>query len=54
VATADLTGNGRADLVVGQGFSTPPQVRAFDGLTLAPRLDFVAFDPAFTGGVFVG
>jgi uncharacterized protein YkwD len=54
VATADLDGDGAADLLVGPGTGLGPQVKVFEGRTLAPRRTFSAFDPAFLGGVFVG
>jgi hypothetical protein len=54
VATADLNGDGRADLIVGAGPFNPPEVRGLDGPTFALLLDLTAYDPAFTGGVYVG
>jgi hypothetical protein len=54
VAAADLTGDGRADLVVAAGPGGGPHVRVLDAATLAEVEGFYAFDPAFTGGVFVG
>jgi hypothetical protein len=64
VAAGDLNGDGFADLVVGAGPGGGPHVLAFrnlstagvfNGLDLAsPGANFFAFNPAFTGGVYVG
>ncbi len=57
VAVCDLTGDGVVDVVSGAGPGGGPHVRAFDGVTGAvlpgPIGSFMAFDVAFTGGVFV-
>ena len=53
VATGDVTGDGRTDLVVGAGVGGGPEVKTFDGLTGAVARDFMAFDPATRGGVRV-
>jgi hypothetical protein len=53
VAAGDVTGDGIADIVTGPGPGGGPHVRVIDGLTLAPLHDFLAFHPAFLGGVFV-
>lgn len=50
VATGDVFGNGRPDIIVGTS-SGGSRIRAFDGATLAVTADFFAFDPSFTGGV---
>ncbi len=51
VAAGDLTGDGRADLVVTPDAGGGPRVRAFDGATFAPLADFFGIaDPAFRGG----
>jgi hypothetical protein len=52
VAAADLTGNGRADVVCGSDQGGPPLVRVFDasGRRLA---EFTAYEPTFRGGVRV-
>ena len=42
-----------ADILVGAGPGGGPHVRVFDGASLAPLASFDAYDPAFTGGVFV-
>jgi hypothetical protein len=57
VGAADLTGDGRADILTGAGPGGGPHVQAFDGATGAlvagPLGSFFAYDPAFTGGIFV-
>jgi hypothetical protein len=54
VATADVDGDGRADIITGAGPSGGPHVRAFRGSDRAPLKSFFAFDPSFLGGVYVG
>ena len=51
VASGDLTGDGRDDLVVGAGPGGSPQVRIFDGATGKEFAHFLAFNEQFTGGV---
>lgn len=53
VATGDVNGDGVGDIVTGTGPGSGPRVRVFDGSSLAPVYDFFAYDPLFTGGVFV-
>jgi serralysin len=57
VATADVTGDGFADIVTGAGPGGGPHVLVFDGATGAaiagPLAGFMAYDPAFSGGVRV-
>jgi FG-GAP-like repeat len=51
VALGDLTGDGRADLVVTPDEGGGPRVRAFDGHSFSPVADFFGIDdPAFRGG----
>lgn len=56
VATADLNGDGRAEIITGAGAGLP-RVRVFDGLLGLPMADkrgnFLAFGAAFSGGVRV-
>jgi hypothetical protein len=52
-ATADVTGDGVDDIVVGAGQGGAPRVRVFDGKTGLVVRDFVAFAAGFTGGVWV-
>ena len=58
VATGDVTGDGVPDLITGPGPGGGPHVQVFDGAALrvgAPVEvhSFFAYDPRFTGGVFV-
>jgi hypothetical protein len=52
VAAGDLTGNGRANPVIGLDAGTVPMVRVFD-LTGKPLVEWLAFDERFRGGVRV-
>lgn len=52
-ATADVTGDGVADLIVGSGPGGPPIVIVFDGVTQAEVVQILAFESSFTGGVYV-
>ena len=52
-ALGDVTGDGVPDLVAAAGPGGGPRVRVFDGATGAAVRDFMAFDPAFAGGVSV-
>jgi uncharacterized delta-60 repeat protein len=51
--TADVTGDSIPDYIVGAGPGGRPQVTVFDGKTGLVVADFFAFEPTFTGGVFV-
>ncbi|HVK10352.1 MAG TPA: VCBS repeat-containing protein [Gemmataceae bacterium] len=56
VAGGDLTGDGKAEIVVGPGFGGGPDVRAFQlhGPNDARAVTgFFALDPSFTGGLYV-
>lgn len=58
VASADLTGDGKAEIITGAGPSTngAPHVRSFsvaNGVA-TPGLSFYAYGETFRGGVFVG
>jgi lysophospholipase L1-like esterase len=57
VAACDLTGDGRAEIVVAKGVGTKPRVKVFPldaaGVALAPIVDFVAFGGRRTEGAFV-
>ena len=46
--------NGRAEILTGPGPGQRPEVKIFDGLSLALLDDFFAYDRNFLGGVFVG
>ena len=53
VAAGDVNGDGAADIVTGVGPGVPSHVKVFDGRTGAEIQSFFAFDPSFSGGVFV-
>jgi hypothetical protein len=67
VAVGDIDGDGRDDVVAGAGPGNGPMVSVFRGVACAqgpacpsgstispvPLASFFAFDPAFTGGVYV-
>jgi glucose/arabinose dehydrogenase len=53
VAAADVTGDGVADLITGAGPGGGPDVRVYDGATGQQVRQFLAFEPSFTGGVYV-
>ncbi len=52
IATADFTGDARAEIVVGSGRGGSPTVRVFDRLG-AQQSQFLAYASSFTGGVEV-
>jgi hypothetical protein len=52
VAVGDVNGDGTLDVATAPGRGTP-LARVFDGKTAAPLAAFLAYDPGFTGGVFV-
>ena len=54
VAASDVNGDGQADIITGPGAGGGPHVKVFDAADLHEVFSFFAFDPAFTGGVFVG
>lgn len=53
VAAADVTGNGRAEIVCGAGDPGGPHVRAFDGMTGQLKAEFYAYDQRLQCGVRV-
>jgi hypothetical protein len=53
VAGGDVTGDGVDDIITGAGAGAPSHVKVFDGLTGLEVRSFFAYNPAFTGGVFV-
>lgn len=53
VASGDLIGNGRFQIITGAGAGGGPNVSIFDGQATMLS-SFFAFDPAFIGGVNVG
>jgi hypothetical protein len=55
VAAADVTGDGRADLIVAGGpGSNPPAARVYDAVGLKELGEQFAAGPDYLGGVFVG
>jgi hypothetical protein len=53
VAVGDVTGDGIQDIITAPGPGAGPEVKVFDGRTFAVVRDLMAYDPLFTGGVFV-
>ena len=56
VAAGDMNGDGRADIVTSPGAGGGPHVRAFlidNAGNFTPFAEFLAYTPAFTGGLFV-
>jgi hypothetical protein len=53
VAAGDVNGDDVADIITGAGPSGGPHVEVFNGATGALSQSFYAYDPAFTGGVYV-
>jgi uncharacterized protein (TIGR03118 family) len=54
VATADVNGDGKADVITGAGTNGGPHVKVFQATDLTLHDSFFAFDPTFVGGVYVG
>ncbi|MFL5341595.1 MAG: FG-GAP-like repeat-containing protein [Gemmataceae bacterium] len=53
VAGGDVNGDGFDDIITAPGAGGGPQVRVRNGVSLADIYSFFAFDPSFTGGVYV-
>lgn len=53
IAVADMTGNGRADIITGAGNGGGPHVRVFDGMSGEAVSNFMPYDRSFRGGVSV-
>ncbi len=53
IATGDVNGDGVQDIIVAAGPGGGPHVKIFDGATGQLIQSFFAFDPGFTGGIFV-
>jgi fibronectin-binding autotransporter adhesin len=54
VAAGDVNGDGLADIITGPGAGSAAHIKVFDGRPGPPLSSFLAFDPAFLGGVYVG
>ncbi|MFO0936318.1 MAG: FG-GAP-like repeat-containing protein [Gemmataceae bacterium] len=53
IASADVNGDGYADVVAGSGPGRSTLVRLFDGVTGEQLIEIAPFESSFTGGVFV-
>ncbi|MCS6852227.1 MAG: DNRLRE domain-containing protein [Gemmataceae bacterium] len=53
LATGDVTGDGRADLIIGSGAGATSTVRVFRGSDGALLSQFTPYGPGFTGGTYV-
>jgi hypothetical protein len=53
VALGDVNGDGTLDIITAPGVTGTPDVRVFDGRTGALIDEFLAYNPGWTGGVFV-
>jgi fibronectin-binding autotransporter adhesin len=53
IATADINGDGKADIITGAGAGGGPHVEVFNGATGHLDASFLAYDPTFFGGVTV-
>ena len=54
VAVGDLDGDGREEIVTAAGAGGGPHVKVFKGGSYHEMRGFLAFDPSFLGGVYVG
>jgi hypothetical protein len=53
VAVGNVTGSGVPDIVTAPGPGGGPDIKVFNSATGAVEREFMAYNPAFTGGVFV-
>ncbi len=51
LASADITGDGRDDIITAAGPGAGPHVKVFDGVTKAEVRSYFAYDTAYAGGV---
>src|SRR5262249_57240084 len=53
VAAIDRTDSGRANVITVHGPGGPPDIDTFNALTTAKIDSFFAYNPAFSGGLYV-
>lgn len=53
VATGDVNGDERADIICGAGAGGGPNVTVFSGADFSVLHNFFAYDPGFTAGIYV-
>jgi hypothetical protein len=53
VAAIDRTGSGKASVIAVHGPGGTPDIDTFDGLSKTLIDRFFAYDPAFSGGLYV-
>ena len=53
VAVGDVNGDGVEDVIAAAGPGGGPNVKVFSGVDGSLMFSFFAYDPSFTGGVFV-
>ncbi len=53
VASGDVTGDGRDDILTGAGPGAGPHVKVFDGVSRQVVSSYFAYDPGYSGGVRV-
>lgn len=54
IAAADINGDGKAEVIAAPGPNHVCRTTIYDPLTQGAIADFIAFDPDFTGGMFIG
>jgi hypothetical protein len=54
VASVDLNGDGKAEVIVGAGPGSAPEVCIFDGATGTMTTSFLVYPAGFEGGVYIG
>ena len=53
VAAGDVNGDGKADIIVGKGAGSTPEVKVFNGANGAMMYDYYALNPNYSGGISV-